>query len=223
MQTRCPSCKTVFRIRKGQLKQSDGLVRCGQCNKTFNGYDELLSTKEKAAYSPEMLKNMLLGKPTSSPAATVTWSLVLTIAGFCLAAQILYMQREWLVKQPLIGNHIDHLCQQLAWCEIRPQRDLSRIQLVSRNVYSHPNIDNALMVNAVITNTAAASQPYPTVLVSLANVRGQTVAQRYFLPGEYLPEATHDDELMEPGKSISINLEVMDPGQNAMSFELDFI
>ena len=85
-----------------------------------------------------------------------------------------------------------------------------------------PNIEKALMVNAVITNSAAISQGYPTLLVSMSNIRGQTVAQRYFKPDEYLSADT-EYVLMESGKLISINLEIMDPGHDALAFELDFI
>jgi predicted Zn finger-like uncharacterized protein len=222
MQTQCPQCKSVFRVHKFQLKQADGQVCCGQCENTFNGYDQLLKGKEKVSYTPEMLKRMLLGRPHTTPAATLSWSLVLTIGTLILLLQIAYIQRDWLAKQPHIGPQIELFCEHASWCSLTPHRDLTQIQLVSRNVYSHPNIENALMINAVITNTAGVGQSYPTLLVSMSNVRGQIVSQRYFKPDEYL-QWDPEQNLMEPGKSISISLEVMDPGHDALAFELDFI
>lgn len=222
MQTQCPSCQTVFRVQKAQLQQANGVVRCGQCKHTFNGYDELV--KNKAVHTPEMLKRMLHGRPDTSPAATLGWSLMLTITTLVLLLQIAYVQRDWLSKQNHIGPLVKSFCEHASWCKLTPYRNIRQIQLVSRNVYSHPNIEKALMVNAVIVNTATIGQGYPTLLISMSNIRGQTVAQRYFKPDEYLPtDKSSETALMEPGKAISINLEIMDPGQDALAFELDFI
>jgi predicted Zn finger-like uncharacterized protein len=222
MQTECPTCKAIFRVQKEQLKQADGLVRCGQCESIFNGYDHLLKNRDKVAHTPEMLKRMLLGREETTPAATIGWSLTITVATLALLLQIAYIQREWLVSQPPFGSYVESACLKMPWCTLQPKRDLNQLQMVSRNVYSHPNIDKALMINAVITNIAQFPQPYPTLLVSMSNVRGQIVAQRYFKPGEYL-QLNNVQSLMEPGKAIPVSVEVIDPGQDALAFELDFL
>jgi predicted Zn finger-like uncharacterized protein len=41
--TRCPGCKTVFRVTDAQLALRDGQVRCGHCRTVFNGREELIS------------------------------------------------------------------------------------------------------------------------------------------------------------------------------------
>ncbi len=222
MQSQCPTCQSVFRVQKNQLKQADGLVRCGHCDSIFNGYDHLLKNRDKVAHTPEMLKRMLLGRKQSTPATTVAWSMIITLVGLALLLQLAYLQRERLVDQAHIGPHIKSVCHQLPWCTLQAKRDLAQLQLVSRNVYSHPNVENALMINAVVTNTASYPQPYPKLLVSMSNVRGQIVAQRYFMPEEYV-RPSGDELLMEPGKAIPVSIEVMDPGQDALAFELDFL
>jgi predicted Zn finger-like uncharacterized protein len=40
--TRCPHCKTTFRVANDQLKLRAGLVRCGACKEIFNGIEHLL-------------------------------------------------------------------------------------------------------------------------------------------------------------------------------------
>ncbi|UUZ52639.1 zinc-ribbon domain-containing protein [Massilia sp. H-1] len=35
--TRCPHCKTTFRVASDQLKLRGGIVRCGTCNQVFDG------------------------------------------------------------------------------------------------------------------------------------------------------------------------------------------
>jgi predicted Zn finger-like uncharacterized protein len=40
--TRCPHCKTTFKVANDQLKLRAGLVRCGACKEIFNGIEHLL-------------------------------------------------------------------------------------------------------------------------------------------------------------------------------------
>lgn len=41
--TRCPGCKTIFRVTEPQLALRQGQVRCGHCRTVFNGRDELIA------------------------------------------------------------------------------------------------------------------------------------------------------------------------------------
>lgn len=42
MLTRCPSCRTTFRVTPEQLKARQGKVRCGECQQVFNALDTLI-------------------------------------------------------------------------------------------------------------------------------------------------------------------------------------
>jgi len=42
MRTRCPDCGTIFRVTSEQLRLKAGKVRCGQCSRIFNAFDEFL-------------------------------------------------------------------------------------------------------------------------------------------------------------------------------------
>lgn len=41
MYTRCPECRTVFKVTLAQLKARDGLVRCGPCTQVFRADQHL--------------------------------------------------------------------------------------------------------------------------------------------------------------------------------------
>jgi predicted Zn finger-like uncharacterized protein len=231
--TQCPDCKTLFRVTKSQLAQADGQVRCGQCGCIFSGFVQMSGDKsdkrtnkkdKKAPATPDFFKRMLLAPSGKrSKWAVAGWSLGIALLCLGLLLQIAYMERERLLKHERIGFYITDWCQRIPRCTLPPSRDLSRIQLVSRSVYSHPNIEGVLIVNAVITNGASFNQPYPVLLISMSNIRGQVIAERYFTPTEYLVAGTEGSASMEPGKSVPVTLAVMDPGQDAMAFELDFL
>jgi predicted Zn finger-like uncharacterized protein len=63
--TRCPGCKTVFRVTPQQLALRDGQVRCGHCRTVFDGKAQMISLAPPAhrdADSPP--DELALGPPT---------------------------------------------------------------------------------------------------------------------------------------------------------------
>ena len=46
--TRCPGCKTIFRVTPQQLAMRAGQVRCGHCHTVFDGLAALVSLAPKA-------------------------------------------------------------------------------------------------------------------------------------------------------------------------------
>lgn len=47
--TRCPACKTMFKVVPDQLRISEGWVRCGQCNEIFDASTHLQGGETDAA------------------------------------------------------------------------------------------------------------------------------------------------------------------------------
>lgn len=52
MMTRCPSCRTGFRVTPEQLKARGGRVRCGHCNGIFNALESLQDAPLPASAAP---------------------------------------------------------------------------------------------------------------------------------------------------------------------------
>jgi len=52
--TRCPSCGTVFRVVRDQLRVSEGWVRCGRCNSVFNAAEVLFDIDNGAPVHVEL-------------------------------------------------------------------------------------------------------------------------------------------------------------------------
>lgn len=50
--TRCPGCRTVFRVTAAQLALRDGQVRCGHCRTVFDGPANLISVLRTTPPSP---------------------------------------------------------------------------------------------------------------------------------------------------------------------------
>jgi predicted Zn finger-like uncharacterized protein len=48
--TRCPGCRTVFRVTPAQLALREGQVRCGHCRTVFNGTENLMELARSPAF-----------------------------------------------------------------------------------------------------------------------------------------------------------------------------
>jgi hypothetical protein len=105
--------------------------------------------------------------------------------------------------------------------EERPFRDLDNIHLVSREVRSHPLQPGRLRLSATIVNRADRNQKYPAIEVTIQDAAGQTLSSQRFEPSDYLV-ATTSAAGMPPGAYVPVLLELDDPGEQAVGFELTF-
>jgi predicted Zn finger-like uncharacterized protein len=62
--TRCPACKTVFRVTDAQLALRDGMVRCGHCQTIFDGRAEQISLAPQPVADEDAMNEAMLGPPT---------------------------------------------------------------------------------------------------------------------------------------------------------------
>ncbi len=150
-------------------------------------------------------------------------------AGVLLLTATLFIEYTWfnrdqLNQNPQLQAWSDKLCQQIE-CKNITLRSPKKIELIARNVYSHPNEKNALMINITMKNNADFAQPYPIMQISFSDVRGGNVAARRFLPGEYLPAEIRQSgsQLLESDTNMTFTMEIRDPGKQAMTYEFDFL
>jgi predicted Zn finger-like uncharacterized protein len=147
------------------------------------------------------------------------------IAAFLLIlffTQYLRANRQELAEHVLLRPPLTFLCA-VTGCEIQSRRDIDKIKLLSHGIYSHPEIENALMIKASMVNRANFEQVYPIVQVSLGNIKGHTIALRRFGANEYLDAKQSLAKKMPIDKPVSIEIEVVDPGEKALAFEFKFI
>ncbi len=74
-----------------------------------------------------------------------------------------------------------------------------------------------------MVNRATFEQPYPNLHLSLFNDAERLIAERTFVPAEYLPNGQPNDLLMHRSQSLQINLELLDPGKDVTGFKFEFL
>lgn len=154
------------------------------------------------------------------PRRTGRWVAGSAILMLLALAQWAYLNRDQVMASAQVRSAMGLACGYIG-CELEPLRDLEQIEILRRSVYSHPNIEKALIISLAIVNNANFAQDFPVLVIRMANVRGEIVAQRDFLPGDYLDE-TVSAEVMAPAAPVALTLEIHDPGNDALTFELEF-
>jgi predicted Zn finger-like uncharacterized protein len=139
-----------------------------------------------------------------------------------LGVQWLYFNRTSLAAYNDWRPGLELFCSFLR-CELPLRVDLSRIELVNRDVRKHPRVAGALLINATLVNRADFPQPYPILEVSFSNSSGTPVAARRFNPREYLGDQVDIKAGMPVDTQLQVMLEIEDPGEDAVSFEFEFL
>jgi len=154
--------------------------------------------------------------------AVLFWSLASLLMLAVLASQYGYYQRYELAKNPTVRPWLERMCTYIE-CRLPPRRDTAAFSLTSRDVRYHPEYADALLISGTFINGAAFPQPYPTVEVLLKDVNGDAVAGRRFAPEQYLKAPSATGKLLPTGTEAQLILEVSDPGNQAVSFEFNFL
>ncbi|MEY4590068.1 MAG: hypothetical protein RL497_2144 [Pseudomonadota bacterium] len=125
---------------------------------------------------------------------------------------------QWRYDTPLSGAYA-LACQHLK-CPQENRVDASKIHTKSLLVHEHPSHPGAFAVDAVIVNKATFVQPFPRLILSFRNLQNQLINERIFLPAEYLGGEMAGERNMPIKQEIRIGLEILDPGKEAVSYNL---
>ena len=244
MFTRCPQCKTVHPLTAATLSHSRGLVQCGQCNRAFSAlsflFDEWPSgqahgpAKGPDAVPPILTSGTKTDAVDSGPSVNdksdatkdkpkrLAWGLVTAFLILLTIANIAWTFREPLMENPTISASIKQAG------GLQPeQQDLlknpEQIQLVSRDMHTHPTRSGILVLSLTFVNLAQRSQEFPVMEITLLDTTNQAVARRRFQPTDYLRPDADTKSGLATDVYLPVLLELGDPGEQAVGFEIQFL
>ncbi|SDE00285.1 zinc-ribbon and DUF3426 domain-containing protein [Aquimonas voraii] len=251
MYTQCPHCLTVHALNAAQIALGRGELVCGVCEKQFNGLERLADTPAQAAagygrgslaQAPRVLPEGMVDPRERSPegvsaspqapqfalrrrraksTASARWWAATALLGLLLTGQIVLAQRAELAQDPVLRPWLQRLCVAIG-CDLPAYAEPARISLLSRDVSPHPSVPDALLISASFRNDAVWPQAWPVLEISMSDLDGRLVALRRFAAVDYLGQAPERD-VLAPGESVLIELEVVDPGNQAIAFEFSFL
>jgi len=151
----------------------------------------------------------------------LAWSLIVLAILGVIASQLVWVQFDKFSKIPQLRPFYEKGCE-LAGCTLPPLTDMSAIGSRKLVVKTNPANRSELVVDAVIINRAAFAQPFPAIVLTFADLNGQEVTQRVFSPADYLADQGAQLREMPPQTPIRIAIAIQDPGQTAVSYNIDF-
>jgi predicted Zn finger-like uncharacterized protein len=246
--TRCPACHTVHPVNAALLAQGNGRYLCGRCNKTSNALAALFDRWPDAGERPRERGELpILGvaiklqaeppEPDSNETDEalqlqaaertrrlfrVFWITAAIALFIATAINLAVFFGHPLRQQPLVQNVLARFGI-MDEAPVEPWRDLSKIQLVSRDMQNRPSQPGTLLLSLTMVNRAQLRQPYPALEVILLDQEGKPLARRIFQAAEYLPPGADTAAGMVPEAYLPVNLKLLDPGQKAVGFEINFL
>ncbi|MFO1455089.1 MAG: zinc-ribbon and DUF3426 domain-containing protein [Steroidobacteraceae bacterium] len=157
-------------------------------------------------------------RPASAPRWMWAATLLLALA---LGAQLVHLYREELVAVPALREPLTAIYASLGR-PLQPRWDLAGYELRQQGVVAEPVAAGTLTVRASIRNGAGRAQPAPLLRVTLQDRFGNRIATRDLTPREYGGAAAiAPAPMLAPGQRIDAEVSLLDPGGEAVGFELD--
>ncbi|KOR31201.1 hypothetical protein TI04_02090 [Achromatium sp. WMS2] len=220
MLVRCPTCEIIFRVNTQQLQVAAGQVRCGHCMQIFNAQtNPLILGPAPLVPSIAVAPRIPQAVPPKSNLSLWNASVILLI--LALLVQLVWWQRIYLVRQPIVGPILASLCQQ-GKCGLEQFRDLDRIEILERSLERSDIRPELMIFRLRMLNRAYQSQVLPLIEVKLLDNKGAVLGLRRFTPQQYLPIGTPDRALMSTGKIVTAKLALLDSTQKVTGFQIEF-
>lgn len=206
--TRCPACRTLFKVAPDQLRISEGWVRCGQCDEVFDASAQLLpnplgaAPESKLAPEQEQEQELLTQEP-ERPAAPGDVSFLHNHANsslghrplpraiyfllglallLSLSGQIVFHERDRIAAaMPGLKPLLLAFCSVLN-CTLSPLRKIESITIDSSSLVKLQ--EDAYRLNFTLKNTAATALAIPAIELTLTDSLDQPLVRRVILATE---------------------------------------
>jgi len=150
----------------------------------------------------------------------LVWTLGCLVLAMALAAQLIHYFRQELVRHPQIGPALSTVYDRLG-LTLAPNWDPRAFVIRQWGDAAASPAAGRMSVQASITNKAAFAQPFPLLRLELEDRFGAPVATRDFEPAEYLKTPALATRMLGAGASAEADLEIVDPGTDAVGYRLD--
>ena len=243
MFTQCENCKAIFRVTLREITTTKGKLRCGECYSVFDATKTLSNTiptpfqevvdlestapvvipktkkridnnreahtisihQSNESSSSESTNSSLpyFKEDTAKPAQTFNkWLLISVLFLALLLALQIYFNIKFKATE-------------------EPRHEPEKIQMLSYNVFAHPNESGVLLISATLENIAKFKQPYPIIELRLSDSKSKVIALRRFRPSEYLQNQAKG-LMLSKNQQSKIKLKIKDPGSQATRFQFKF-
>lgn len=154
------------------------------------------------------------------PRAGLAWTLGAGALAIVLALQILNHYRDTLVTVPALRGPLSTLYAALG-VKLAPHWNVQAYDVRQLGASVSGSASGEIIVRASVKNTASSAQPLPLLRVTLQDRFGNRIAARDVPPPDYLPSSVASSALLAAGSRVDATMVFVDPGPQAVGFEID--
>jgi hypothetical protein len=148
------------------------------------------------------------------------WMAGSIVLALLLVMQMVHHNRQSLVRTAVLGPMLTHVYAGFG-SELTPEWNVHAYQLRQWGAAADPGAHGTLRVRASLMNGAQHAQPYPLLRLTLQDRFGERVGLRDLEPSEYLASPAPENRLLGAGQRIDAEIAIVDPGKDAVGFEID--
>lgn len=148
------------------------------------------------------------------------WLAGSALLALLLVGQLVHANRQSIVRSPVFGPALGAIYASLG-SELSPAWDVRAYELRQWGAAADPGSSGTLRVRASLLNGADHAQPYPLLRLTLQDRFGSEVGSRALEPREYLHSEPGSNALLGAGQRIDAEIAIVDPGKDAVGFEID--
>ena len=244
MFTRCPQCKSVHPLSAELLARARGLVQCSECDRIFSAlsflFDEwpsgqahgpakgpnaappVIGPGQKDKDSSEDPSSASGKEEKARKRTRLAWGLATALLVLMTIANTAWTFRDPLLEHPRVSGWLN----ENGWSQVEQDgllKDSQQIQLISRDIHTHPTRSGILVLSLTFVNLAPRVQEFPVLEITLLDAAGQPVARRRLQPGDYLRPGADIEAGLAADVYLPVLLELGDPGNRAVGFEINFM
>lgn len=149
------------------------------------------------------------------------WPLASIVLTLGLLVQIAYFFRVEIADGlPLTRPYLQAACQRLG-CSLPLPQDANALRFEASSLESDPEDASRAILRVSMSNRSNRPVAWPHLVLILTDVRDQPIAQRPFLPAEYLRDARLEALGMPPAEEQEIRLDLDLKGLAAFGYKLE--
>lgn len=180
--------------------------------------DEIEHTEEP---SPDYFIDTDSGRTGFFSTSSKAWTFGAVGLSLLLVAEILFVQPNFLRDKSWFQAVTATLCEPLP-CTHKPYLNLEELT-VKGNIDPKPDIEGVLTAYITLQNTASIPQRFPSIVVTLLDVRGHVTASRAFEPTEYLRGDLRTLATVPPNRPVQLEIDMLRPDENSVGFEISLL
>lgn len=157
---------------------------------------------------------------TRRPRAGLVWKLGAGALAIALALQIVNHYRDALAASSALSGPVSAFYSALG-VKLAPRWNLHAYDVRQLGASIAGAAAGEIVVRASVKNAGSRAQPLPLLRVTLQDRFGNRIAARDVPPRDYLPSSAASTALLAAGSRVDATMVFVDPGPQAVGFEID--